>query len=372
MRSFEARPPAEPLEPIEDPPPNPLVTERTRPRVQGSRLALWGLVLLTLLALAGSVVLASPFLAPLAWALAIAVVTTPIHAALRSRLPEANLAAAAAVLVVTVVVVTPVFLVGRAIAIEVIARADGIPDANDAERWARLAERHPTVAPFARWLDRRINVRTEGKRMISGFVGYVSGVLGGSAWVLVDVLLVLFFLFYFYRDGSAVLGTIRSLLPLSESESSILFERVAATLRATFRGTIVVASVQGALGGFMFWCLGVPAALLWGLVMGLFAIVPVLGPFVVWTPAALWLLLEGSWIRALVLVAWGTFVVGLVDNLLYPWVVGRELELHTVLVFVSLVGGILVFGGSGLVLGPLVLAVTLSLIEVWRLRIERG
>jgi predicted PurR-regulated permease PerM len=108
------------------------------------------------------------------------------------------------------------------------------------------------------------------------------------------------------------------------------------------------------------------------MIMGLFAIVPVLGPFLVWIPAALWLLLEGSWMRALVLFAWGSLVVSLVDNLLYPWVVGRELELHTVLVFVSLVGGILVFGGSGIVLGPLVLAILLSLIEVWRLRIERG
>lgn len=370
MRSFEVTPPP----PADDPPPppSPLVTDRTRPRVQGSRLALWGLVVLTVAALGATLVLASPFLAPLAWALAIAVVTAPIHATLRSRIPEANLAAAAAVLVVTVVIVTPVFILGRAIAIEVIARAGSLPDANDAERWARLAERHPSIAPTARWLDRRINVRTEMKQLVSRFVGHVSGMLGGSVWVIVDLLLVLFFLFYFYRDGPRGLGTIRALLPLGESESSILFERVAATLRATFRGTIVVASVQGVLGGLMFWLLGLPAAIVWGLVMGVCAIVPMLGPFVVWLPAALWLLLEGNWMRALVLIGWGTFVVSLVDNLLYPWVVGRELELHTLLVFVSLVGGILVFGGSGIVLGPLVLSITLSLIEVWRLRIERG
>jgi predicted PurR-regulated permease PerM len=340
--------------------------------VQGSRLALWGLVLLTLAALAATLVLASPFLAPLAWALAIAVVTAPIHHGLRRRIPEANVAAVAAVLVVMIVVVTPIFLVGRVIAIEVIARAGSLPDADDAERWTRLAERHPSVAPFARWLDRRINVRTEAKQMVSRFVGYVSGVLGGSVWVIVDILLVLFFLFYFYRDGPRGLDTIRALLPLGESESTLLFERVAATIHATFRGTLVVASVQGVLGGLMFWILGLPAALVWGVIMGLFAIVPVLGPFLVWIPAALWLLLEGSWVRALVLVAWGSLVVSLVDNLLYPWVVGRELELHTVLVFLSLVGGILFFGGSGIVLGPLVLAILLSLIEVWRLRIERG
>jgi predicted PurR-regulated permease PerM len=103
--------------------------------------------------------------------------------------------------------------------------------------------------------------------------------------------------------------------------------------------------------------------------MGVCAMVPMLGTFVVWAPTAIFLLLEGSWIRALILAGWGAGVVAMIDNLLYPMLVGQELRLHTTLVFVSLVGGITLFGAVGLILGPLTFAVTLALVEIWRARV---
>jgi predicted PurR-regulated permease PerM len=122
----------------------------------------------------------------------------------------------------------------------------------------------------------------------------------------------------------------------------------------------------------MFWLLGLPGALLWGAVMALLAIVPVLGAFVVWVPAALFLALEGSWGKALVLTGWGAGVVSLIDNLLYPILVGKRLRLHTLPVFIAIVGGILLFGSAGLILGPATLAVTVALVEVWRRRTAGG
>jgi predicted PurR-regulated permease PerM len=130
--------------------------------------------------------------------------------------------------------------------------------------------------------------------------------------------------------------------------------------------------VQGALGGLMFWWLGLPAPILWGAVMGLLAIVPVLGAFVVWLPAAKFLAARGQWGKAVILLLWGTVVVGLINNLLYPILVGKRLRLHTVPVFFAIVGGLAVFGATGIILGPVILALTDAILEIWRRRTAAG
>ena len=147
-----------------------------------------------------------------------------------------------------------------------------------------------------------------------------------------------------------------------------LFERVGDSIHATIYGTLVVSAVQGLLGGLMFWWLGLPAPLLWGVVMGLLAVVPVLGAFVVWIPAAFFLALEGSWGKALILTLWGGVVVAGIDNVLYPILIGNRLKTHTVLAFISVVGGLTLFGPSGLILGPIALTITAALLEIWRCR----
>ncbi|MCX7041251.1 MAG: AI-2E family transporter, partial [Gammaproteobacteria bacterium] len=130
-------------------------------------------------------------------------------------------------------------------------------------------------------------------------------------------------------------------------------------------GTLVMAAIQGTLGGLMFWWLGLPEPLLWGIVMGMLAVVPVLGAFIVWVPAAILLALEGSIGSALLLTVWGALVVGGIDNLLYPMLVGNRLKMHTLVAFVSIVGGLIVFGPSGLILGPVVFTVTRLLLQIW-------
>ena len=147
-----------------------------------------------------------------------------------------------------------------------------------------------------------------------------------------------------------------------------LFSDVIDTVHATLYGTLAVAVVQGTLGGLMFWWLGLPAPLLWGIVMGLLAIVPVLGAFVIWIPAALFLVLEGSGGKAVLLTLWGAIVVGGIDNLLYPILVGSRLKMHTLLAFISIIGGLIVFGPSGLILGPVIVTVTRFLLGTWSSR----
>jgi predicted PurR-regulated permease PerM len=313
-----------------------------------------------------------PFLPAISWALALAVVTYPVHAWIRRQVPNNDAAAGLSLVIVAVLVVAPaIFLVQQA----VLATSQGVESvATDAVKghWQKVADRNPRLAPAIVWIEQRFDLRRESQRLVEGVRASLPGFVTGSLGVLLQLLITFFALYYFFRDRQATLGLLRSLSPLSQKETERMFARVADTIRATVFGTLLVAIIQGALGGLMFWWLGIPAPLLWGTAMALLALVPWLGPFVVWVPAAILLALEGSWGKALILTAWGGIVVALIDNLLYPMFVGDKLRLHTLPVFIAIIGGLASFGASGLILGPLILAITVALIDIWRYRTADG
>jgi predicted PurR-regulated permease PerM len=239
-------------------------------------------------------------------------------------------------------------------------------------RWQAALEGNPRLAPVLSWIAANVDLRSAVTQLPTALTSGVSSVVTGSAYLVVQLLITLFVLFYLFRDWRPALRTIRSLVPLSEPETDEVFSRINDTIHATIYGTLAVAAVQGILGGLMFWVLGLPASLLWGTLMTLLAIVPVLGAFVVWAPAAVFLGFEGSWGKMLILIAWGMGVVSLIDNLLYPILVGQRLRLHTLPVFIAIVGGMALFGSSGVILGPVILAITVALVEIWRWRTAGG
>jgi predicted PurR-regulated permease PerM len=230
-------------------------------------------------------------------------------------------------------------------------------------------EGHDALAPLAQWINQMDLPGAVGS-VASWLASTSASLVRGWFWQLVTIVLTFYLLFYFLRDRKLALAWLHEISPLSEAETTRLFARIADTVHATLSGTVVVAAVQGTLGGLMFWGLGLPTPLLWGLAMGVLAIVPMLGAFVIWIPAALFLALSGSWGKALILTAWGTVVVGGIDNLLYPTLVGDHLRLHSVVAFISIVGGLMLFGASGLLLGPLVVTVTIFFLEVWRIPVR--
>jgi predicted PurR-regulated permease PerM len=316
--------------------------------------------------------LALPFLPALAWALALAVVAHPLHEWIARRIMNANFAAALATIIVAALIIAPAIFVTQRIVREVVANVQTVRTEIETGRWRAALESNPRLAPALRWIDERINASGGMEQLSTSITARISSYVTGSIFVVADLLIMLFALFYFFRDRHIILRTLRSLVPLSETETGEVFKRVNETVYATVYGTIAVAIVQGTVGGLMFWWLGLPAPLLWGAVMALLAIVPVLGAFVVWVPASIFLALQGSWGRALVLAAWGILVIGLIDNLLYPAFVGKRLRMHTLPVFIAIVGGVILFGGSGLILGPVALAVTVALVDVWRRRTAGG
>jgi len=191
-----------------------------------------------------------------------------------------------------------------------------------------------------------------------------TSLLRSSFGQLVNIVLTFYLFFFFLRDRKAIMSGLGDLTSLTEAETKYVVDRCSDTIHATVFGTLVVAAAQGVLSGLMFWWLDLPVPLFWGTVMGLLAIVPVLGAFVIWVPAAIFLALEGHWGKAIILTVWGGIIVASVDNLLYPMLVSNRLKLHIVPTLVATIGGIIVFGASGIILGPTIFAVTLALLKI--------
>ncbi len=333
-----------------------------------SRSHIQSLLLLTLTA-AGFYLcfrLLLPFLPALAWALALAVLFTPLHRWLETKLRHPGPAAGVSVLVVILIVAVPATFVGQRLVIETVRGAEHLTAKVESGAWRRALEAQPRLAPVADWIERKIDLPGLAKDLAAWVTTTAGALVKTSVVTAVEFCLVFYVLFYFLRDRRTLLQSLHSLAPLSPEQMGRLLVRVGDTIFATVYGTLAVAGVQGLLGGLMFWWLGLPTPLLWGVVMGLLAVVPVLGAFIVWIPAAIFLAIEGSWGKALILTVWGGVVIAGIDNMLYPMLVGNRLKMHTVLAFISLVGGLIVFGASGLILGPVVLAITTVLVEVWR------
>lgn len=347
-------------------------TEETHPWLTRERISVWILVAVTLLALAGCALVVWPFVPALAWALALGVLIEPIHARLAVRVRWPLVSAGLCVIGAVLVLVVPATALVNAAAQQVAGLTGAVDLDGGGRSWQQVLSRMPMGATIAAWVSGHIDLERQWHQATEGLAMRVTSVVTGTVWVGAQFMVMLFVLFYFLRDARPALSTLRRYSPLSERETERVFADVVAMIYATVYGTLAVSAVQGCLGGLMFWWLGVPAPLLWGLVMALLSLFPMAGSFLVWFPTAAWFALQGDWMRAIVLVAWGATVIGLVDNLLYPLLVGREMRLHTLPVFFAVVGGVLAIGASGLILGPVLLAVTTTLLGVWRARTVAG
>lgn len=311
--------------------------------------------------------IAAPFLPALAFALALAVLFAPLQKWLEVKLKRPGLAAVVSTLVISLIVVVPLTYVGEQLVVQAARSSDGVQAKVKSGEWRQSLHAQPRLASLVDEIEQRVDLPGTVKTLATWLSTTAGSIVKGSVVQLIGICLTFYLLFFFLRDRRAVLQSLRALSPLTEAQMDILFARVGDTIYATVYGTLAVSAVQGLLGGLMFWWLGLSAPLLWGVVMALLAVVPVLGAFVVWVPAAVFLALEGNWGEALILTAWGMFVVGTIDNLLRPILVGNRLKLHTVLAFMSIVGGLMLFGPAGLILGPVSLMVTIVLLECWRI-----
>jgi predicted PurR-regulated permease PerM len=331
------------------------------------------LVIATFLSLYVCYLIVKPFIPALAFALALAVATHRPHEWLYRRLNNNTLTAGIAVALVALVIIAPLtglvtYIVQQIV--ETIRETQGGPSPFD--QWRDAINSAPLIGNAVNWLESTFDIPAQLRELGKNIAAQAGGLLAGSVNVLTQLVVMLFVLFFLYRDRREAVTALRRLVPLSDNEANAMFSRIRDTILATVNGSLTVALVQSVLAGIMYTILAVPAAIVWGAATFIGALIPVFGTFIVWGPIAAYLALTGSWVKALVLVGWGMVAIGTIDNVLYPYLVGDRLRLHTVPTFFAILGGVSLFGPSGLILGPVALAITIGLLQVWWTRTAEG
>lgn len=313
-----------------------------------------------------------PFYGTILWGAIIALLFAPVNRWLLPRMGQRrNLAALTTMLAALLIVVLPTVLVANALAREasqLYTRIDS-GELKPALMLRRLFEALPDwitdlLARFGLGnfdlIQRKL---TQAATQGSQFIATQTFNLGQDVLALViSLFIALYLAFFLVRDGGSLVRSIRLAIPLPPDDKQELLEQFGTVLRATVKGNLVVALVQGALGGLAFWVLGINAALLWAVLMALLSLLPAVGAGLVWAPVAIWLFATGALLPAIGLTLYGVLVIGLVDNLLRPLLVGKDTGMPDYLVLISTIGGIAVMGINGFVIGPVIAAM---FVAVW-------
>lgn len=331
-----------------------------------SNIYLRSFILLLVLVTVAFLVILLPFYGALFWGAVLAVIFTPVNQRLVTLLNgRRNLAAFITLLLIILIVLIPVGLVTASIikeGLEIYQRLES-GEFNLGRRFGHVMEALPA------WIHsslHRLGIGdvTDLREKLS------SGALGASKFLatravsvgqntfgfMLGMTIMLYLVFFLLRDGLQLAARSRQVIPLSQSHQRHLTDKFTTVVRATVKGNIAVAAIQGLLGGIIFWILDIQGALLWGAVMGVLSFLPAVGASLVWAPVAIYFLATGALWQGIVLTAFGVLIIGLADNVLRPVLVGKDTKLPDYVILISTIGGIAVFGLNGFVIGPLLAA----------------
>jgi predicted PurR-regulated permease PerM len=340
--------------------PTPLANERER----FTTLIFYGVVLLL-----GYLVLRvfEPFFHSLGWAAVLAICVYPWYERLVRRIGRSP-AAVTSTVIVTLVILGPGLALLTAFAREGKAALDGLDREMFESRfaWAQgYWERFRFYVPGMQAIDLATLLNQASANVARFLATRVGGLLADVAVFIFQLFVTLFALFFLLRDSPSIMRLMRRALPFEEGRRERMIRQTRDLVYASVTAGLIIASLQGLLGGILFAALGLNAPVFWGVAMGFFALLPFLGTWVVWLPAAIWLAATGHLAKALTLAAIGAVIVGGVDNILRPALLAGRAQMNGLLLFVSLLGGVSVFGLLGLILGPLVVALVAGLLEAY-------
>jgi len=332
------------------------------------------LLLLTLVTIAFGWILL-PYSGAVFWGMVLAILFAPLY---RRLLPvtkqKPTVAALLALLSIIVMVILPLSLIGASL----VRQALGIYDMIGSGQidFGRYFQQIVGVLPD--WIVsvlERFEVTdlasleqklSEGAAQVSQvFARYAINFGRNTFDFLVSLTIMLYLLFFLLRDGQGLANRIKRAVPLSRMYKQRLFDNFTTVIRATVKGNVLVAMAQGALGGLIFWFLDVQAPLLWGVVMAFLSLLPAVGAAIVWAPVAVYFLVTGAIWQGVVLIAFGVLVIGLVDNILRPILVGKDTKMPDYLVLLSTLGGMALFGLNGFVIGPVIAALFIAAWEMF-------
>ncbi len=307
-----------------------------------------------------------PFYGAIFWGTILAIIFSPLHRKLAARLaPRNNLAALLSLSLVLMVVIVPLILITGSLAQEGMALYQRMKSGslNFGAYFQQVMEAMP---PAVHSLLARFDLAdlgsvqeklSDGAMQASQFMATQLLDIGqNTAHFLIGFGIMLYLLFFLLRDGPRLSRRLRRAVPLEDGYKAHLFRKFTTVVRATVKGNIAVAAVQGALGGVTFWALGIQGALLWGVVMAFLSLLPAVGAGLIWAPVAVYFLVSGAVWQGVVLILVGVLVIGMVDNVLRPVLVGKDTKLPDYVILISTLGGMSLFGLNGFVIGPLIAA----------------
>jgi predicted PurR-regulated permease PerM len=312
-----------------------------------------------------------PFIGVLEWAIVLVIVFHPIHRRLARKIRHRGLSALLSCLLVILIVILPLSLLTISVAQEVANVAPTLP--------SQISQFMNTQAPLfgkiSDWLQTRFGIDTlrsheflveQLKRSSEFLLGFSWNLVGNILGGILKAFFVVFTMYYLFRDGETIVKRLPAALPVSPQQGEAIIVRTQEVVGASVYGVITIAALQGLLGGFAFWLLGLPSPVLWAVLMTFVCMIPIAGSFLVWLPLSIYLMASGHWIKAVLLIVWGALVISTIDNFLRPKLIKNQTKLHELCIFFSVLGGISVFGLLGIVLGPVVLAITLGLLQTFR------
>jgi predicted PurR-regulated permease PerM len=319
-----------------------------------------------------------PFLAPIAWAIILRFAFQPVYHLLTRRLPNhPNIAALLATIVVTLAVVIPSLVISSVFTHEAAGALDRVThfvQAGGIEHWGERL-RELAWIPLWQWLNpwvdtTAIDLRGILLRALNAGANFLveQMTIGAASLLLIAVkfLLMLLTLFFVFRDGEAFYNWVRTTLPFAASQQDRVFSRLEQTVNAVTYGIGITAVVQGLLAGSAYWVLGVPFPAFWGLLTGIVAPIPLGGTGLVWVPAGIYLILAESWVRGVILLAWGALVVSTIDNVLKAYLISGRTQLPPLILFFAILGGLRAYGVLGVFAGPLLLALVMTGVTLYR------
>lgn len=211
-----------------------------------------------------------------------------------------------------------------------------------------------------------MNFLLKNVQQISAFLlNQTSNLLESISTFIVGFFFTLLSLYYLFKDGDHLLKRLKEIVPLPAKESELIIQRFKEMVSATIYGGILIAIIQGILGGLSFWILGLASPIFWGTAMAFLSLIPMGGTALIWGPAAIFLFIQGAFLKGIILLGLGILLIGMVDNFLRPLFVSTRTNIHPLLLFFSVLGGIQAFGMIGLVAGPLIMTLSLTLIGIY-------
>jgi predicted PurR-regulated permease PerM len=309
-----------------------------------------------------------PFLAALGWAAILVIFFYPMHQRLARRLPPMR-ASVISTLAVIILLIAPAIIVTSLFVREAVSISRGVQHSIVEQHAPLIAKSWSWMAHHVPGMDPNANVFETLEQGIEKQAGFLAERLGtilkNIAAFIFDLFVMIFAMFYFFRDAEKILRAVRSILPFDAEHRDTMITQTRELISASVTTSLLVAAIQGALGGLGFAIVGLPAPVFWGVAMAFFSLVPVVGSGLIFVPASLWLGFSGHWGRAVLLLAICAGVSTVVDNVLRPLLLGGRTELSGLVIFISVVGGVNLFGMLGLVLGPILVAMAAGVLSVY-------